>query len=284
MGSPANSLDITQSGLVRFDGISNFTGVTVTNYDVLIGAASNGITSVGPGTLGQILQSGGASGNPAYSTATYPASSGGTGKVLYDNGTNFVESIPTFPASASATSRKIIVSDGTNWNASTETYAVPGTSGNILTSDGTNWTSSAQTFLIKSISLNSAQIKALHGTPIEIIPTPGSGKGIVIINCASKFNYGGNNAFTAGAAQTVTLYFNNNTTSSAVVPCDNTTIVGTTTKFSSITSVTSITDKSAGILDNVNLAAWNPVATEITGNAANDNSIDIIVAYWIVTY
>jgi hypothetical protein len=49
-------------------------------------------------------------------------------------------STPTFP-NASATARKIIVSDGTNWTASTETHAVPGTSGNILTSDGTNWTS-----------------------------------------------------------------------------------------------------------------------------------------------
>jgi len=36
-----------------------------------------------------------------------------------------------------------MVSDGTNWVASTETYATPGTSGNILTSDGTNWTSAA---------------------------------------------------------------------------------------------------------------------------------------------
>jgi len=51
-------------------------------------------------------------------------------------------STPTFP-NASATNRKIIVSDGTNWVASTETYAVPGTSGNYMKSDGTNWTSAA---------------------------------------------------------------------------------------------------------------------------------------------
>ncbi len=49
-------------------------------------------------------------------------------------------STPTFP-NASATARKIIVSDGTNWTASTETYATPGTSGNIMQSDGTNWKS-----------------------------------------------------------------------------------------------------------------------------------------------
>jgi hypothetical protein len=62
---------------------------------------------------------------------------------LSSDGTNYIESTPTFPYSASASSGKIIKSDGTNWVASTETYAAPGTSGNVLTSDGTNWTSAA---------------------------------------------------------------------------------------------------------------------------------------------
>lgn len=48
-----------------------------------------------------------------------------------------------FTIAGVATSRKIIVGNGTNFVASTETYAVPGTSGNVLTSDGTNWTSAA---------------------------------------------------------------------------------------------------------------------------------------------
>lgn len=38
-----------------------------------------------------------------------------------------------------AGSRKIPIGNGTNYVASTETYAVPGTSGNALISDGTNW-------------------------------------------------------------------------------------------------------------------------------------------------
>lgn len=119
--------------------------VTLTNHGVLVGAGTAAITQLATGSAGQVLQSGGASADPVYSTATYPASSGGTGKILYDNGTNFIESTPTFPASASATARTIIVSDGTNWVASTETWAVPGTSGNVLTSNGTNWTSAAPT-------------------------------------------------------------------------------------------------------------------------------------------
>ena len=125
--------------------IGPYTPATYSAHGVLVGEGTGSIVALAAGTAGQVLQSGGAAADPVYSTATYPAASGGTGKILFDNGTNFIESTPTFPASASATSRKIIVSDGTNWVASTETWAVPGSSGNVLTSDGTNWTSAAAT-------------------------------------------------------------------------------------------------------------------------------------------
>jgi hypothetical protein len=48
-----------------------------------------------------------------------------------------------FQVNGAATSRKVLVGNGTNFVASTETYAVPGTNGNVMTSDGTNWTSAA---------------------------------------------------------------------------------------------------------------------------------------------
>src|SRR5574338_1512127 len=92
--------------------------VTTTQFDVLVGDANNTIASVGPGTSNQLLQSGGAAANPVYSTATYPPTATGTGKILR--------------------------ADGTNWVASTATYPnTAGTSGNYLTSDGTNWSSTA---------------------------------------------------------------------------------------------------------------------------------------------
>lgn len=116
---------------------------TLTNHGVLVGAGTTAITQLGAGSIGQVLQSGGASGDPAYSTATFPSTATGTGKVLIADGTNWVASTPTFP-NASATTGKIIISDGTNWIASTPTYpAAAGSSGNILKSDGTNWTSAA---------------------------------------------------------------------------------------------------------------------------------------------
>ncbi len=96
------------------------TGRSVTvAYAPIVGGTTTtaAMQSVLVGSAGQVLQSGGASAIPVYSTPTYPSSSG--------------------------TARKILVSDGTNNVYSTETYAVPGTSGNVLTSDGTNWTSAA---------------------------------------------------------------------------------------------------------------------------------------------
>jgi hypothetical protein len=77
--------------------------------------------------------------------AIVPNSVPTAGQILIGNagGTAYVPSTPTYP-NASATLNNIIKSDGTNFVASSETYAAPGTSGNVMTSDGTNWTSAAQ--------------------------------------------------------------------------------------------------------------------------------------------
>lgn len=132
-------------------GIAYFTaaGPTVARVYTFPDAAATMLTSAAAVTLGQ----GGTQaaltasvGGIVYSQASALAILAGTAtanKVLLSASSAApVWSTPTFP-NASATSRKIIVSDGTNWVASTETYAVPGTSGNVLTSNGTNWTSAA---------------------------------------------------------------------------------------------------------------------------------------------
>ena len=89
--TPANSTNTKTTGQVSFSG-TDFSGSALTQYSALVGGASNAITSVGPGTAGQVLQSGGASANPSYSTATYPSTAGTAGNILTSNGTNFVSS------------------------------------------------------------------------------------------------------------------------------------------------------------------------------------------------
>jgi hypothetical protein len=63
-----NAVNISAAGLVRYDGAGTFTGVTVTQHDILIGAASNGITSLAL-TNGQ-LAIGSTGADPSAATLT----------------------------------------------------------------------------------------------------------------------------------------------------------------------------------------------------------------------
>lgn len=87
-----------------------------TQYTVQVGGASGTLANVGPGSSGQILQSGGASANPAYSTATYPSTAGASGNVLTSNGTNWVSQAP---AAGSNKQSLLITTDQGNLSSST---------------------------------------------------------------------------------------------------------------------------------------------------------------------
>lgn len=65
----SNLSDLPNVGTARTNlGLTNIATQTVTQYCVLAGGASNGISSVGPGTAGQLLQSGGSGANPSYTS------------------------------------------------------------------------------------------------------------------------------------------------------------------------------------------------------------------------
>ncbi len=129
-----------------------YTNVTTLSSLASIGTITTGVwngTSIDLAHGGTAANLTASNGGIVYSTASALAILSGTAtanKILYSGSSAAPNwSVPTFPVTASATTRKIIVSDGTNWVASTETYATPGNSGNVLTSDGTNWTSAAPT-------------------------------------------------------------------------------------------------------------------------------------------
>jgi hypothetical protein len=75
--------------------------VTLTNHGVLIGQATSPVAATAAGTAGQVLQSGGASADPTYSTTTYPSTAGTTGTILRSNGTNIVNTTATYPTTVS---------------------------------------------------------------------------------------------------------------------------------------------------------------------------------------
>lgn len=128
----ANTITIANTGAPAF---------TTTQYDVLVGAASNGIASVGPGTSGQILQSGGASANPAYTTATYPATTTAS-QLLYSSSANTV-------AGLTVGDYGVLISSSTG----VPSWLANGTTGEILTAT-TSGTPSWESPAASSITLD----------------------------------------------------------------------------------------------------------------------------------
>lgn len=207
---------------------ANVTGTS--QYAVQVGSAAGALTSLGTGSAGQILQSGGAAANPAYSTATYPSTAG--------------------------------------------------TSGNVLTSDGTNWVSSTPLLQYKTFTLTSAQIKSLNATPIEVIAAPGADKILVLVSLQGRFNYGGSNVFVAAVNQTIVLTYNADITF-AYTAVANATITASGNKYINGSYTTLPTGYDAGVLDNQPFLFWQASATEISGNAANNNDIDFYLTYYV---
>lgn len=78
-----NAVNISSAGIVKYDGAGTFSGITLTQHAVLIGGASNGITSLGPLTNGQ-LAIGNTGSDPTAATLT-----AGTG-VTITNGTGSI--------------------------------------------------------------------------------------------------------------------------------------------------------------------------------------------------
>jgi hypothetical protein len=85
---------------------------TLTNHGVLVGAGTSAVTQLATGSAGQVLQSGGASADPSYSTPTYPSTSGSAGVILRSDGTNYLATTNTYPNTA--TTGDILYASGSN--------------------------------------------------------------------------------------------------------------------------------------------------------------------------
>lgn len=104
------------AGIVKTDGVGNLSTTAITQHDVLVGGSSNAVTSVGPGSAGQILLSGGASADPSYVTPT-----AGTGLSITTNASTLTYTLST-PVSvanggtgaSSFTAHSLIVGEGTS--------------------------------------------------------------------------------------------------------------------------------------------------------------------------
>lgn len=283
-----NSINANATGLARYDGAGGWTGVTVTNHNALVGAASNGITSVAPSaTSGVALISQGAAADPAFGTVE--VAGGGTGVTsvtAYAPIVGGTTGTGALQSTAVGSAGQILQSAG---NAAVPTYstatypATAGTSGNVLTSDGTNFISQAPAgagaLLSVSGQLTSAQIKALHATPIQVIAAPGAGMVLLPTYYFVSFVYGGSNVFVAAASQTISLYYG--TTTSAISLMTSSQIAGSSSTIKNLSTTLSATAPTN--FTNAALNLYNPVATEISGNAANDNVVNYQILYYVAS-
>lgn len=126
-----NSINLKNAGLAKYDGAGTFSAETTTQYNILVGGASNGITSVAPSaTSGIPVVSQGSSANPTFGTAV--VSGGGTGVT-------------------SATPYAVLCG-GTTSTSALQSIASVGTSGQVLTSNGAGALPTFQTAATGAIS------------------------------------------------------------------------------------------------------------------------------------
>jgi len=129
--------------------IGPYTPTSYTAHGVLIGNTTGSIAASTAGLAGQIFQSGGASADPAYSTATYPSVGTSTGSILRADGTNWSATTTTYPntnaintllyaSAANVMSALATANNGVHVTSSTGVPSVlagPGTTGNMFQSN-----------------------------------------------------------------------------------------------------------------------------------------------------
>jgi hypothetical protein len=161
-----------------------------------------------------------------------------------------------------------------------------GANGNVLTSNGTIWVSSASPtsvgFLVATGTLTSLQIKSLNATPVVAIASPGVGKVLVPVSITMKFNYAGTNPFVANTGQKVNLAWG---ASSIQEIFDGNQIAATQSYFVAAppTEQGALPVRTYAVASNSPLNWYNGAGTEVTGNAANDNTMPWQIIYYILT-
>jgi len=152
-----------------------------------------------------------------------------------------------------------------------------------FTSTGTTESLANTVIKTATVLLTNAQIKALRATPINVVAAPGAGFFVYPIECIVELVYGGNNAFTGAAGDNLGLKWQDGTTTTIMSGGLQAFIQATNSAFNKFVdpAVGSDVNIAKTAVDNKPLVIHNITGAEIAGNAANDNTINVIVKYAI---
>lgn len=233
-------------------------------------------------TLGSTA--GGAATWTVTATGLVTVPQGGTGQVALTNfGVVLGQGAGAVAVTAAGTSGQLLIgSTGANPAFATATS----TSSTITFTPGAGSLNIdvATSFMAQTavVTLTAAQVRALRATPITVIAAPAAGKVIHLLSAQLKLAYGGTNAFTNPQDLVLRLVG----TAGAILS-------GTITAAGFLDQAASMYQSCSaaaapGIATAANteaqpLVIHNTGGSEITGNAANDNTLKVIVQYQVLT-
>lgn len=153
----------------------------------LVNAAS--VTAGWTGTLSSAR-----GGTGANNTAT-------TGTILRGNGTNFVPTTATYPATATGTGT-VLRADGTNWSATTATFPNTTTANQLLYSSATNTVGGLATAANGTLVTDGSSVPSISST----LPSAVQNNITAVNSAANTLSIGGSTkTFTSGAANIPTF-------------------------------------------------------------------------------
>lgn len=134
-----------------------------------------------------------------------------------------------------------------------------------------------------SITLTSAQVKALKTTPQVIVPAPGVGQFIIPIQAEAQLNYAGSNPFTNPAFGQLEIRYKHGAPVSRTVfeVLSSTQMTATSNQIGM--GISNNINSNSSQMTNAELVVFNSSGTDFGGNAAGDNTIDVNVWYMTVT-
>lgn len=130
-----------------------------------------------------------------------------------------------------------------------------------------------------TFSLNNSQLKSINSTPITVVPNQGSGTVIVPIYTIGKFIYGGNNVFTGSNLQLFYATAAGKAASNVII--SNTIMTSSTSQYGLVGSNGFATAGTIAQLENQSLVV--SASSNFAGNAANDNTVNFNLYYYVVT-